>query len=309
MNKYKRASLVFTKFSLIVSVLLSNPTITGAKNGSSEQAPMAKEQNIIGDSKVKKDRSNELIVKFKESSKSGSTKSNILKKYPQAEFKSKNIASEKGSSKARMLVSPSKSEDSDKILEELRKDPNVLYVQKNYQLELADISAGQISNAQWPLLNQGQEILGQKGHPGVDIGALNAWNITSGDPNVVVGVLDTGIDTQHFGLRNSIYINTKEIPNNGIDDDNNGYVDDVSGYDFSNGDSSVFDNASSDAHGTHIAGIIASNFNQEGIVGIAPNAKILPLKFIDGNVGYTSDAIEAIEYAKKMGVKIINMSW
>ncbi|MDR6880410.1 hypothetical protein J2X61_002157, partial [Bacillus sp. 3255] len=96
---------------------------------------------------------------------------------------------------------------------------------------------------------------------------------------------------------------------NGIDDDGNGYIDDVSGFDFVNHDSTVFDGSNSDTHGTHVAGIIAAAANNEGIIGVAPHVKILPLKFIQGNYGYTSDAIEAIEYAKSIGVKIINCSW
>jgi len=150
----------------------------------------------------------------------------------------------------------------------------------------------------------------QKGECGVDIDILDAWRITKGSPSVVIGVLDTGIDYKHKDLRENIYVNKSEKANNKKDDDNNGYVDDVNGWDFGNDDNSVFDDPNVDEHGTHVAGIIAAeSSNGVGISGVAPNVKILPLKFINFDGGYVSDAIEGIEYAKKMGVTIINCSW
>jgi len=94
-----------------------------------------------------------------------------------------------------------------------------------------------------------------------------------------------------------------------VDNDGNGYIDDLNGFDFANGDSSVFDSPSQDTHGTHIAGILAAGVNNGGIAGVAPNIKILPLKFISGNTGYTSDAIDAINYGLSKGIKIFNCSW
>ncbi|MFC5404398.1 S8 family serine peptidase, partial [Cohnella soli] len=121
--------------------------------------------------------------------------------------------------------------------------------------------------------------------------------------------LDTGIDVTHPDLANNIYTNPNEIPDNGIDDDGNGYMDDVHGYDFANGDATVFDSATDDKHGTHVAGIIAAEANDIGVRGVAPGVSLLPLKFITGGSGYTSDAIEAIEYAQTMGVSILNVSF
>jgi len=110
-------------------------------------------------------------------------------------------------------------------------------------------------------------------------------------------------------LKEAVYINKNEIPNNNVDDDNNGYVDDISGWDFINDDKSVYDDFNEDLHGTFVAGIISARKNNVGICGVAPKVKIIPLKILHGEKGKTSNAIKAIEYAEKMGVEIMNCSW
>lgn len=138
------------------------------------------------------------------------------------------------------------------------------------------------------------------------IGVQTAWNQNIKGQGVVVAVIDSGVQTSHYGLSSKIYINQAEqfgLP--GFDDDGNGYIDDISGWDFAkekpyNDDSS--------GHGTHVAGIIASSHSGP-MKGVAPESKILPLDFMDGGSGYTSDAIEAIEYAKRMNARVINASW
>lgn len=121
------------------------------------------------------------------------------------------------------------------------------------------------------------------------------------DEQVLVAIIDTGIDIHHSMLANSIYTNENEI-NNEEDSDNNGYVDDINGWDFYNNTSSVYnvDLGLDQAHGTHIAGIVAHT---------APNAKILPLKVFENGTAYTSDIISAISYAQMMGADIVNCSW
>ncbi|WBW98142.1 S8 family serine peptidase [Oceanirhabdus sp. W0125-5] len=139
--------------------------------------------------------------------------------------------------------------------------------------------------------------------------AINLDDI-QGD-GVVVGVIDTGIDIAHEDLAKNIWINTNEIQN-GIDDDNNGYIDDIFGWDFINNSNSVFNayEYQSENHGTHIAGIIsATKDNGIGVSGTAPKAKIIPLKVFENGEAYTSDIIEAIEYATNKNVKIMNCSW
>jgi subtilisin family serine protease len=106
-----------------------------------------------------------------------------------------------------------------------------------------------------------------------------------------------------------MWVNPGEIDGNGLDDDGNGYIDDIYGWDFYSDDNSVFDDEYDDEHGTHVAGIIAAEENDDGIIGVAPEAKIMSLKFIGPDDGTTADAIEAIEYAREMGVKVVNCSW
>jgi len=129
---------------------------------------------------------------------------------------------------------------------------------------------------------------------------------------VLIGVVDSGVDINHEDIRDSIFINYHEIEN-GIDDDHNGFIDDRIGFNF-NGFSSEKSNPyvhDDYGHGTHIAGIIAAKtHNAIGIAGINPRAKILPVRFLN-NEGYGTqlDAAMAIRYAADMGAKIINCSW
>lgn len=138
-----------------------------------------------------------------------------------------------------------------------------------------------------------------------------AWQNDLYGDGIVVAVIDDGVDVSHPQLQPVIYYNEKEIPNNGIDDDNNGYVDDYDGYNFASrkGGNSVTDN-----HGTHVAGIIAAyhddkTIKTDKVQGLAPKAKILPIDFIDQSGGTMMDAVDAISYAVKRGAHIINASW
>ncbi len=260
-------------------------------------------------------------VKYQKKNKSNQ-KIDIIVKYKDVNKKDKTINEAKSKSKASKLEQKryfgkqkigvyeiNTSDNRDAVIEELNNDPNVEYAQPNYPLSIESIPTDSKLTNQWSLYNDGQSVDGIAGRATVDINALNAWNITMGSSDVIVGVLDSGIDISHSDLKNNIYINKGEIKGNGIDDDGNGYIDDINGWDFSNDDLTVFDSLSTDTHGTYIAGIIAASADDEGVVGVAPKVKVLPLKFISGTTGYTSDAIEAIEYAMNMGVKIMNCSF
>lgn len=133
--------------------------------------------------------------------------------------------------------------------------------------------------------------------------------------STVVAVIDTGVDYTHPDLKDNMWVNVNEIPGNGIDDDNNGYIDDVHGANViannGNADMKNTGNPMDDhGHGTHVAGIIGATNNEEGVVGIAYNAKIMAVKAGQAS-GYfnQSDIAEAILYAYSMGAEVINMSF
>ncbi len=133
--------------------------------------------------------------------------------------------------------------------------------------------------------------------------------------STVVAVIDTGVDYTHPDLKDNMWVNINEIPGNGIDDDNNGYIDDVHGANViannGNADMKNTGNPMDDhGHGTHVAGIIGASNNEEGIVGIAYNARIMAVKAGQAS-GYfnQSDIAEAVLYAYSMGAEVINMSF
>ena len=138
------------------------------------------------------------------------------------------------------------------------------------------------------------------------INAPDAWKKSEGE-DIVIAVIDTGVDYTHPDLKDNMWINKGEIPGNEIDDDENGYVDDVYGYDFANDDGDPMDDHN---HGTHCSGIIGAIKNDEGITGVAPKVKIMALKFLTASGrGSYFGALKAIKYAKDMGASVISASW
>ncbi|MGB7605967.1 MAG: S8 family serine peptidase, partial [Lutisporaceae bacterium] len=303
MKRLKR----YLSFVLIVALMLSSLPNMNIVFATTTEEPVKTAIKKDTDTVTKyEDRADtEIIVKYKDDTKKNETKKNLKESLKLAKLDTK-----KNFPKSKIeLLEVDAGQKLEDIVEALQKDPNILYAQPNYKLAMNTTPTDKRFGEQWALLNIGQEIEGMPSRPGVDTNAVNAWDITMGSTNVVVGVLDTGIDINHNELESNIFSNTQEIPGNNIDDDNNGYIDDVNGWDFANADQTVYDSSEVDFHGTYVAGIIAAKSDTEGIIGIAPNIKILPLKFINGQTGYTCDAIEAIEYAMQMNVKIINCSF
>jgi subtilisin family serine protease len=157
---------------------------------------------------------------------------------------------------------------------------------------------------QWALENTGQF----RGNPDCDIDALEAWGIETGDPNIVISVIDTGIDYNHSDLKNNTWINEDEIPNNGIDDDCNGFIDDFRGWDFVNNDNDPIDDF---GHGTACAGVAAGvPNNSKGIAGVCWNSKIMPVKSLNFLGSATVIRIaRGIKYAADNDANIISMSF
>jgi thermitase len=191
--------------------------------------------------------------------------------------------------------------------------PDVEYAEPNFKLYPTATPNDPSFNRLWGMNNTGQSI-GQTGTLDADIDAPEAWNVSTGNPTTVVAVIDEGIDINHPDLKDNIWRNPDEVPGDGVDNDGNGYVDDINGYDFANDDASVYDpdpiTGKGDEHGTHVAGTIAATGNNGvGVTGANWDAQVASLKFLGANGGYTSDAVEAVNYAVKERIPISNNSW
>ena len=156
---------------------------------------------------------------------------------------------------------------------------------------------------QWALQNTGQS----GGSAGADVNATGLWSIVASAPKVLVAVLDSGMDFAHEDLAGVAWTNPGEIPANGIDDDGNGFVDDVNGWDFVNADNIPQDDHD---HGSHVTGILAARRdNGKGIAGLADPVSVLPCKILNSlNAGFTSDLIAALDYARVLGARVMNLS-
>lgn len=203
-------------------------------------------------------------------------------------------------------------------IDKLRNHPDVEYVEPNYIYNVNPIPVEEIESVvsdgmykkQWGLKNTGKNSGGwfTRGKAGEDVNAEKAWEITKGDNEIVIAVIDTGIDYNHKDLKNNMWVNEAEKNGTvGVDDDGNGYVDDIYGYDFVNKDGDPMDG---NKHGTHCAGVIGASHNSSGIAGVMANVKLMGIKFLsDTGSGETIDAISSIEYAIRNGAHIMSNSW
>ena len=156
----------------------------------------------------------------------------------------------------------------------------------------------------WGLHNTGQT----GGVDDKDIDAPESWDLLTGSRDILVGIIDTGVDRDHEDLFANMWTNPNEIAGNGIDDDQNGYIDDVHGWDFYNNDNNPHDDNS---HGTHCAGTIgAVGDNVKGVVGVNWEVSMVGIKFLGGSGGgYLSDGVKSIAYGTKIGVDLTSNSW
>jgi subtilisin family serine protease len=214
------------------------------------------------------------------------------------------------SSKVTILTVTNKQKPIKAILQELNESGLVVYAEPDFVVHANTIPNDSLFEDLWGLHNTGQD----GGTPDADIDAAEAWEITTGSPNCVVAVIDTGVDYRHQDLAANMWTNPGEIPANNIDDDSNGYVDDVYGIDPCNGDTDPMDDQ---GHGTHCSGTIGGVGNNGiGVAGVNWHVGIMALKFLDsGGSGYTSDAITCIDYAVMMrtnhgiNVRLSSNSW
>jgi serine protease len=191
----------------------------------------------------------------------------------------------------------------------LRKDPAVLYAEPNYRLHATGIPNDPRFPQLYNMHNTGQT----GGTRDADVDAPEAWNLTTGSRNVVVAVVDSGIDYHHEDLAANMWVNPHEIAGNGLDDDDNGVIDDVHGANLLDGSGDPMDENS---HGTHCAGIVgAVGDNGVGVAGVAWNVSLMAIKFLDATAGGTLEgAVASLDYAlgmKNAGVnlRVLSNSW
>jgi predicted outer membrane repeat protein len=193
--------------------------------------------------------------------------------------------------------------------------PGIDMVEPDYKAMLTRVPNDLNFEALWAMRNTGQT----GGTAGADISATQAWDYETGDSQVVVAVIDSGIDYTHPDLSGNMWVNEAELHGDpGVDDDGNGYIDDIYGYDFSGADvNNPFDGDGDPqdvlGHGTHVAGTIgAVGNNGIGVTGVCWNVRLMALKIAADNSGpyiSISDAVSAVEYAIQMGADVMNASW
>ncbi|MEI5639538.1 MULTISPECIES: S8 family serine peptidase [unclassified Pseudoalteromonas] len=191
----------------------------------------------------------------------------------------------------------------------LAKHPAVEYVEPDYQVQALGIPDDSRFDELWGLNNSGQT----GGTADADIDAPEAWDITVGSRDVIVGVIDTGVDYTHPDLAANAWQNPGEIAGDGIDNDDNGYIDDVYGINAITGTGDPMDDQ---GHGTHVSGTIGATGNDAlGVAGVNHEVSIVGCKFLSASgSGSTSDAIECIDYMVALkdaghNVRVTNNSW
>lgn len=349
LKNYNKLLLLST---ILVAILFVSPGLNANILSVEKIEKVIKKANLYGDiySSDRDFKSNELIIKFKEDRTIFKKKQDLdllfginsidklNKKYNL--FEIEQLFNNQKSKFFKNIFKLNFYEDADilKIAEEYNKNSFVEFAEPNYYYETYQVSNDPYFGVQWSLNNfgQGYPTDGRIDSPGefdCDIDAPEAWDLTTGDPNVTVAVVDTGIDYEHEDIRDNIWINSKEdINNNGkfdnwpswrkkdgvsgdidnIDNDQNGYTDDVIGYDFVKGWDKKTDNNPKDdnGHGTHCAGIIAAvGNNKKGISGVNWNCRIMTIKSTNRRAAGCSEGIASgITYAVENEADIISLS-
>lgn len=170
---------------------------------------------------------------------------------------------------------------------------------------------------QWHLINRG-DMFADKSIVGADVQCEQAWKLSTGDPSIIVAVLDEGVMITHPDLKDNIWVNENEVFNSRNDEDGNGYAGDRYGYNFvTNSGVIEWNNAKDSGHGTHVAGVIAArNGNGIGISSVAggdaskAGVKIMSCQIFSGDIGAnTLGQVRAIKYAADNGAVILQCSW
>jgi subtilisin family serine protease len=196
------------------------------------------------------------------------------------------------------------------VLKILSENPNIEVIEPNYIYRASRTPNDPMLGQLWGMNNIGQaDSEKHQGVAGMDIGAIQAWDIETGSKDVVIAVIDTGVDYTNPDLAPNMWTNDAERDGQaGVDDDNNGVIDDIYGFNAVTGGGDPKDDH---GHGSHCSGTIgAKGDDGKGIVGVNWNTRIMAVKFLDKNgSGTLENAIKGIDYATKMGAKIMSNSW
>lgn len=199
------------------------------------------------------------------------------------------------------------------VVKSLSENPIVDIVEPNYIYRINKTPNDPMLGQLWGLKNSGQQDSERRaGIAGVDIGAEQAWDITTGSKDIVVAVIDTGVDYNHPDLVGNMWTNEAEANGKpGVDDDGNGIVDDIHGANFVNANAPTGNPLDDHGHGSHCSGTIGGTGDDgKGIVGVAWNVRIMGIKFLSASgSGSLDGALKGIDYATKMGAKIMSNSW
>jgi subtilisin family serine protease len=196
------------------------------------------------------------------------------------------------------------------VISALKSHPWVEIAEPNFIYHINKLPNDPMMDKLWGMQNLGQlDSSKTAGVAGVDVNAEKAWDLTTGSRDVLVAVIDTGINYNHPDLKDNAWVNEAEANGlAGVDDDKNGVIDDIHGYNAIDDSGDPMDDH---GHGSHCSGTIGASGNDgKGIVGVAWNVRIMGAKFLDRNGSGTLEAaIKAIDYATKMGARIMSNSW
>ena len=177
-------------------------------------------------------------------------------------------------------------------VQELQANPSIAYAEPDYQAHIIATPNDPLYSGQWGL---------------AQIYASTAWDAVTGTTDVVIAVVDSGMDTSHPDLVGQLWVNPGEIAGNGIDDDNNGYIDDINGWNILENNANLSDNT---GHGTEVAGVIAATTNNStGVAGVCWNCRLMVIKVTQpSGIANYSDIAAGVAYATRKGAKVINLS-